>query len=292
LLVDLEMFPPKFREKYRLAGVEREIHALISSSHRLGTLREILGRVRGLAFVLRDRFSIDTWGILSGLQAVPRTSSEGIFEASDTLGVLSRLVVDLAALSCMEMENMTRGHGWRFLDLGRRLERGINMTTSLQAAATQGTLLTTVLEPLLEIADSSMTYRRRYFALPHWPGVLDLLLGDETNPRALAFQVQAMAQHVENLPRTALPESAAAEGSNPPPRAPGNETAAVEVARRNLEALSSILRHTDWLELIADDTGEGSSRLAGALTLCATQLRGMSDAITHQYFTHAETRLS
>jgi uncharacterized alpha-E superfamily protein len=45
-----------------------------------------------------------------------------------------------------------------------------------------------MLEPLLEIADSSMTYRRRYFTRPALPLVLDLLLADVTNARALAFQ--------------------------------------------------------------------------------------------------------
>ena len=42
-----------------------------------------------------------------------------------------------------------------------------------------------MLEPLLEIADSSMTYRRRYFARPQLSPVLDLLLaGRHERPRA------------------------------------------------------------------------------------------------------------
>ena len=41
--------------------------------------------------------------------------------------LLNRLVLDLAAFSGMEMENMTRGHGWVFLDLGRRIERSIGI---------------------------------------------------------------------------------------------------------------------------------------------------------------------
>jgi hypothetical protein len=47
---------------------------------------------------------------------------------------LNRMITDLAAFSGMEMENMTRGHGWRFLDVGRRLERAMN-ATSLVAGA-------------------------------------------------------------------------------------------------------------------------------------------------------------
>ena len=61
---------------------------------------------------------------------------------------------------------MTRGHGWRFLDVGRRLERAMNATSLVRRALSAGPSDNAVLEPLLEIADSSMTYRRRYFARP------------------------------------------------------------------------------------------------------------------------------
>ena len=104
------------------------------------------------------------------------------------------MITDLAAFSGMEMENMTRGHGWRFLDIGRRLERALNMTRLVRSAIDGRPSQDAMLEPLLEIADSSMTYRRRYFAEPQLPPVLDLLLADGTNPRALAFQLDAMSE--------------------------------------------------------------------------------------------------
>ena len=58
-----------------------------------------------------------------------------------------------------------------------------------------------VLEALLEIADSSMTYRNRYLTTLRLAPVLDLLMTDETNPRSLVFQLIALADHVEHLPR-------------------------------------------------------------------------------------------
>ncbi len=297
LLVDLELFPDRFRETYRLAGVEREIQSLIFSGHRLGSVREVIGRVRNLAFVLRDRFSTDTWSILNRLQASTRTTADGRFRSSETLGLLNTLIVDLAAISGMEMENMTRGHGWRFLDLGRRLERGINMATLLQAATARDTLQEAILEPLLEVADSSMTYRRRYFALPHWPGVLDLLLGDESNPRSLAFQVHALNQHVEHLPqsgrtptkRSDLPETPALCDTAPPLH---REPPCGVDPEDHINEIIPLLRETDWLELISDDTGSGSPQLVRLLGRCAGELRGMSEAITQSYFTHAEARRS
>src|SRR5439155_10915200 len=86
-------------------------------------------------------------------------------------------------------ENMTRGRGWRFLDFGRRLERGLSVARLLHAAARVARPAGAVLEPVLEIADSLMTYRRQYFAGPRWSGVLELLLREDSNPRSFAFQV-------------------------------------------------------------------------------------------------------
>src|SRR5205814_4074730 len=111
-------------------------------------------------------------------------------------------IVDLAAFSGMEMENMTRGHGWRFLDFGRRLERATHLVSVVRASLRSELTLHFILEPVLEIADSLMTYRRRYFAGVQLHAVLELILIDETNPRSLAFQLLALSQHLANLPGT------------------------------------------------------------------------------------------
>ena len=39
----------------------------------------------------------------------------------------------LSAFSGLERENVTRGAGWLFMSLGRRLERGINLTRQLRS---------------------------------------------------------------------------------------------------------------------------------------------------------------
>src|SRR5579883_1026610 len=272
LLVNLDLFPQRFRQGYTLAGVERETYLLIYQTHRLGTVREVAGRLRGLAFVLRDRFSADTWNILGRVQVSAR-ARPGRAQAGEALGVLSTLVADLAAFSGMEMENMTRGHGWRLLDLGRRLERAINVITLMQAALGLEKQSQAVLDPVLEITDSVMTYRRRYFAEPQWPGVLDLLLSDESNPRSLAFQFAALAEHASHLPRE-------------------NAPAGLEVPVAQIGALREMLQEGDWQALA--ESGEEALE-QGALALlerCGLGLRTVSDSITHLYFSHAETRVS
>ena len=125
-----------------------------------------------------------------------------------------------------------------------------------------------MLEALLEIADSSMTYRNRYLTTLQRAPVLDLLMTDETNPRSIGFQLVALADHVENLPRDQAEPLLTAE------------------QRTMLGVLTSLrLADVDQLtELDRDGTRRLLERLLGRL---AQQLRVLSEGITHQYLVHA-----
>lgn len=271
LLANLDLFPPKFRERHTLAAVEREIYLLIYQPHRLGAVREVQGRLSQIAFTSRDRFSADTWRILSKLQMDARPRP-GRVPISEVLALLNTLIVDLAAFAGMEMENMTRGHGWRFLDIGRRLERATNVITLVQGALKVEPGEAGALEPVLEIADSVMTYRRRYFAQPQWAPALDLLLADESNPRSLTFQLNALADHVANLPR---------EGG----RGRNGEIGQIETVSRWLAG-------TDFAALAEAQLAGRQQPVSELLDRCAVELRGFSDALTHQYFSHATAQVS
>jgi uncharacterized alpha-E superfamily protein len=172
----------------------------------------------------------------------------------------------------MEMENMTRGHGWRFLDLGRRLERAMNATSLVQTALSAGASDNAVLEPLLEIADSSMTYRRRYFARPQLAPVLDLLLLDETNTRAVAFQLAAVSEHIRHLPR------------DPKAPSPTREEKLIDQALATLRSVDPNTVHRSQ--------EEGAREVAAQLGSVRDDLRALSEAITYFYFSHAELRVS
>jgi uncharacterized alpha-E superfamily protein len=67
-----------------------------------------------------------------------------------------------------------------------------------------------LLEPALEISDSVMTYRRRYFAEANVPGMLELLLLEPMNPRSLSFQLARIEELTRDLPGGAHPDGVAA----------------------------------------------------------------------------------
>jgi uncharacterized circularly permuted ATP-grasp superfamily protein/uncharacterized alpha-E superfamily protein len=157
----------------------------------------LLQRLRFNAAGARDRLSDDTWRLFSrfgeGLEVGVRTPAL-LAQALDTL------VLHLAAFSGMQAENMTRGHGWRFLEIGRRAERCLFMAALLDSARGAGPEERAILEAVLEIGDSAMTYRRRHFSAPRWEAVLDLLVHDATNPRSIARQIAVLKEETLHLP--------------------------------------------------------------------------------------------
>jgi len=86
--------------------------------------------------------------------------------------------------------------------MGRRLERALNTALVIeQTLSVARPDEVPVLEALLDAGDSAMTYRRRYRATLQVAPVVDLLAADENNPRAILFQLAALAEHVAALPR-------------------------------------------------------------------------------------------
>ena len=159
----MDLLPRRFGERVALAELEQEILAMIFKQRRQGSLRQTLNQLRRFASIVRDRLSVDTWRILNQLHHGVRTPTARV-QLDAALALLNHTIMEMSAFSGMEMENMTRGNGWRFLDIGRRLERSVNLVNLVRAALSATGGSDAVLEPLLEIADSSMTYRRRYYA--------------------------------------------------------------------------------------------------------------------------------
>jgi uncharacterized circularly permuted ATP-grasp superfamily protein/uncharacterized alpha-E superfamily protein len=183
-------------------AVERELWTILFDPECRDGLANVVDNVRRTAESVRERLSYDTYRTLKDLSDVvhfwhhsPR------HEAEDALRLLNRLIQYLAAFNGLVMENMTRGYGWRFLDMGRRLERMRHIMQLTQRLTVRGDPEDDgALELLLELADSTMTYRGRYQASPQLPAVLDLLLCDDSNPRAALFQLCALEQHMRHLP--------------------------------------------------------------------------------------------
>jgi uncharacterized circularly permuted ATP-grasp superfamily protein/uncharacterized alpha-E superfamily protein len=183
----------------RLGIVEKSRSAARSlrraATHREGALGQRLASLSRVAFSLRDRMSVDHWRTLNRLIGDPALQREPALPM--TLVWLDRAITSLMTLSGFVLDGMTRGVGWQFVSIGRRVERLATMCSALQVATVEGR--TQELDWLLELADSGVTYRSRYLAAPEWLPVLDMVVRDEANPRSLAFQAKGLADFVAKL---------------------------------------------------------------------------------------------
>ena len=184
------------------AELEREfIEAMLGKAKGEG-LRGSVANLHRLARVLRDTISTDAWRILQEIYRAVFNFKTGLSDpASGVLELLDNLIVTLAAFAGLASDSMTRGQAWRFLDIGRRVERASFISRFLRDSLTEPDTDPVLLEAVLDIGDSSLTYRRRYMTHLETHAVADLLLADETNPRSVAFQLALIDQHLGALPR-------------------------------------------------------------------------------------------
>jgi uncharacterized circularly permuted ATP-grasp superfamily protein/uncharacterized alpha-E superfamily protein len=236
-----------------------------------GMRRSIDGSRRN-ATLARGVLSQDGWRILNALfnDRRWRKSTRPVLTAPP-IDLVNDAIHQLVAFAGTAAENMTRNYSWRFLDIGTRLERALEMLELVAVLAGrrhEGVDETIALTALLEIGDSYMTYRSRYAVTPMAVPVIDLLLLDESNPRSLAFQLVALEAHLAALPHDS------------PYRSPA--------ARKVLGVLTE-LRLADPDRLAEDDEG---ARLQAFFARARADLGLVSDLMGRAYFVLAETPTS
>jgi uncharacterized circularly permuted ATP-grasp superfamily protein/uncharacterized alpha-E superfamily protein len=148
---------------------------------------------------IRDRISPDGWLALTDLRKTARSFSQRVLPGDDATRAMTVLLRKLAGFSGLVHENMYRFAGWRFLEIGRRLERGIQIAHSVAWCTRKGAP-EGALDLLLEVGDSVMTHRRRYAVSAGVNSYVDLLVLDPLNPRSVRFQIAELYQQLEQLP--------------------------------------------------------------------------------------------
>jgi uncharacterized alpha-E superfamily protein len=216
------------------------------------------------AGAVRDRLSTDNWRVLIRLLQL-FTRNAGTLDLDAALALIDDALLSLVAVGGLEMAHMTRDDGWRFLSLGRHLERLQFVSSMLvDVAPEQASAGSGLLEWLLELSDSLLTYRVRHMQQPEWESVVDLMLLDERNPRSAIFQLAKLAKHVRLLPDANL-----------------------------IEVLTEVERllHDGRLGLDAAQGelfGGGQWRLESLLTGCQQVAQRLGTELSLRYFSHVD----
>jgi uncharacterized circularly permuted ATP-grasp superfamily protein/uncharacterized alpha-E superfamily protein len=252
--------------------LEQEMISLMTDVKRPDSLASTLAEVSRVGGNVRERLSADMMFLIGQLRDSILVEPGTPF--LEYPAMLTSCLELLSAFSGMERENINRGLGWLFLTAGRRLERAIYLTRQLREITTPLVEQDwSLLECLLEVADSSMTYRTRYYTTLQPLAVLDVLMADETNPRSLDFQLSHLVDLYQKLPRH-LPDDSQA-----------------------MRDALALLRSFDLRELTyplpgaasTADGSEGLSRLERFLRDLERLLPSWSNNLSSRYFSHART---
>ncbi len=180
-------------------------HVLLEAIYDPDQPGSLAGNIRNLmwsATHVRERLSLDHWHSLNSLQRDQQAALKKHPTLTEAIAFLDRVLGVSSSLTGFAMDNMTRDEGWRFLFVGRRLERLSFLAKSicyfLRLESTRGP---GSLEWLLELSDSIITYRSRYSRQPELLPVVDLLVFDESNPHGVIFQVNVLASYLERMGR-------------------------------------------------------------------------------------------
>jgi len=252
--------------------VEQSIAHYLKNPENRESLVNNLYAIERIGQKLKERLSIDAWKRIFQVNQITKKSTDlkvSIYD-QETTDLLDWTLETLTSITGTVTENMTRSQSWRFLQLGRRIERGITTAKLLSDIFKDNNRYSDILfQELLELCDCSITYRRRYLNTLSAVPLLDLMVFDATNPRSLMFQMENLRDLVEQLPH------AGAEARHP--------------ADVSATQLFSQIGITSSEELIDIETSDGTSPTTAFFASITKQLAKFSGIIVTSYFAHTQS---
>ncbi len=280
-LMRLTGHTPDSRDCPEQTDIAACVRWLVTRSDQPGDLVHTVRALLGCAYATREHWSFAIWRLLNRLErdwgpsTTPQRTRSGTASRERTDHWLGRLIDTLAGLAGLASETLARDPAFRFFDLGRRIERGLvlaHVVNHVLDANLGGDAERESLSLVLQSMDSLIAFRRRYRAEPFLTGTLELLLWEADNPRSLIYQLHTGRLHLKAIPR-----------SNRQPDA-ANKLAADHLLSSAEERLHAVEPPLTAPEL--DSNARAALRLA--LSDTVDRLYGVSDAVTHTWFTHVQ----
>jgi len=262
--------PSPARSAHGAAVFERVLQAGLTLANGVTGVESNLTAMTRAASQIRERLSSEHWRLVVETAAAfrddcARALSVGAYSADDVLGVLAQLGVRLAAITGAQTDRMTRDDGWRLLAIGRHLERLGALARALRVLIESHAVAhDTGFDLVLELFDSTITYRSMYQSRLELPPLLDLVVMNTDNPRALSCVARRLTREIQRLP---------ADGAG--------------------ELLAHLPAPDDWPTLAELCIVEGNTY--GNAAAFAARIAAAADAISNnigdRYFSHATGRL-
>jgi uncharacterized circularly permuted ATP-grasp superfamily protein/uncharacterized alpha-E superfamily protein len=262
---------PNLSKKPTRREIQTQLLAAMCSAEWDNGLRSNIRRLLWDGAQVRERFSLDNWHALNRLQHQLQAYAKARPTLSEALAFVDQTLLAASALAGFAMDDMTRDEGWRFLIIGRRIERLVFFSKAIDAfLRLESTRHPGCLEWLLELADSIITYRSRYMAQPELLPAIDLIVFDEANPHAVIFQVQDLVRYLGSM-------------KHGPGRLPGEAVDGVRLALTRLRTFDPA-GETPGSSIGGSD--DNCLELAELLDDIAGEATTLSERLAMCYFTH------
>ncbi|MFD4357165.1 circularly permuted type 2 ATP-grasp protein [Nocardia sp. NPDC058518] len=169
-----------------------------------GSLSYAVDHYGSAARAVRDQLSSDTWMIIGAVdRALAEFRSASTEQETALSAVHSLTLAALLSLSGIGAESLVRDTGWYVMDIGKRIERGLAVTSLINAALgrrSSAEVQGVVAEAVLTATESAVSYRRRHRGSAHVAALAGLLLFDPGNPRSLVYQLDRLEADFQALP--------------------------------------------------------------------------------------------
>jgi uncharacterized circularly permuted ATP-grasp superfamily protein/uncharacterized alpha-E superfamily protein len=260
--------------KQKLNNPWPELKQVLYDAAKPGSLGANFAQFNRAVYAVREHWSTDSWRVLRNMEE-EWTLAAALAQSqhSKMLGVLDSLITSLAAFTGLNRESISREHGWRMLDTGRKIEQGLLLLNMLQTTLVpvhEEQVAYNLMEVVLKSNESLVNYRYKYKAHIQLPLVIDLMLLDPNNPRSLLYYIERIMGYIQHLPKT------------------GNGHTLPEHEKLMLEAYT-LLKLTNKDELASKDKNHAVySKLEDFLNKMTSLLAGLPALISKTYFKHAQ----
>jgi uncharacterized circularly permuted ATP-grasp superfamily protein/uncharacterized alpha-E superfamily protein len=262
--------------KKKIAAPWPELRSVFLEVGRQGSLYSNFNLFNRAVYAVRDHWSTDTWRVLRSMEEEWATAAANPSASPiRMLSSLDSLITSIVAFVGLNRESISREQGWIMLDMGRKIEQCLQLTSMLRATlvakkAEQAEY--NLQEAVLKSQESLVNYRYKYKAHLQLPLVLDLMMFDPTNPRSLMHQIERLKTYVENLPKTI-------SGNGMPPH------------ERLVFEVYTMLKLSDKSELSKSDSRTMQyKKLDTLLSKLYGLLSSVPVAISKTYFKHAQAQ--
>ena len=253
------------------ANPEPEFVSVLLDSQRIGSVASnILALIRSSEQV-KEQLSNDTQRVINDIgdhlnELRGAINQSGLVAAEEAT---ARLVTALLALTGLIHDSMTRDNGWHFMEMGRRMERALQIVSSMRSLLTpkfddfgQEVLI----ESALLSGEALINYRRHYQSGINMEHGLEMILLNSRNPRSLIYQLAQLEMHFSDLP--------------------GNRDKLSEESKYLLEATTAI-KLSDIKALVKSSSGVRDN-LDQLLARVQYLISSAAKSISHRYFDHTD----